>query len=149
MTDYYKITQKEREIDNLHIEKLTTQYLTENSKNWKLKKIQTIKKASQQKVHIYQIEIQDRFAIFDADLALENEHFEFLAVGHPIVNEALEHFIQHPHKNMMMKLRFSAIRKNGIYFVFILTYKIKANIHKKELLCVYTSSFDSNEFEIL
>ncbi|MCS7204418.1 MAG: SNF2-related protein [Leptospiraceae bacterium] len=138
--DYYKITNQEREVDNLHIEKLTNHYLSENPSSWKLEKFQTIKKPNKQKVHIYKIPSQEKLAIFDAEIALENEQFEFLAVGHPLVDEALNFYLNHPHKHAIIKLQAETLQKKGIFIVFLITYKNKDVVLRKELLSVVSSS---------
>ena len=150
LIDYYKITQQERSIDNLHIEKLTLCYLKDNKKSsFKLKKHKTVQNSLKQKANIYLLLPDNKLAVFDSDLALENESYVFLAVGHPLVDEALNYYLNHPSKKGIIKFRTDLVKQKGLYFIFIIHYNSNQFQEKKEIINVYLPSIFSKEFQIL
>lgn len=149
LTDYYKITQEEREIDNLYIEKLTLNYLKDNKNSqYRLKKIKTINNSHKQKANLYFLEPENKYAVFDSSLALENEHYAFLAVGHPLVDEALNFYLNHPNKRCIIKFKSSNINQKGLYFIFIVNYNSQVKQEKKEIINVYVPSIFSKDYQI-
>lgn len=150
LIDYYKFTQKERTIDNLHIEKITLNYLKDNKNSiYKLKKIKTIKNSLKQNVNIYQLLPENKLAVFDSSLAVENDNYIFLAVGHPLVDESLSYYLKHPKKKCIIKLQTDEISQKGIYFIFIVHYNSNQLQEKKEIINVFIPSIFSTEFQIV
>ncbi|GIX42777.1 MAG: RNA helicase [Leptospiraceae bacterium] len=150
LIDYYKFTQKERTIDNLHIEKITLNYLKDNKNSiYKLKKIKTIKNSLKQNANIYQLLPENKLAVFDSSLAVENDNYIFLAVGHPLVDEALSYYLNHPNKKCIIKFQTDEISQKGIYFVFIVHYNSNQLQEKKEIINVFIPSIFSTEFQIV
>ncbi len=138
LIDYYKITQKERIIDNMDLEKITLAYLKDNKKaNFSLQKIKTISSGKSKKTNVYKIQPANIPAIFDAEFALDNEHYSFLAIGHPVVDEALNYYLNHLTKKCIFKIKSQVVEK-GIYFIFIIHFSSK--IEKKEIITVKANS---------
>jgi hypothetical protein len=58
-------------------------------------------------------------ASFDSERALERDSLEFLALGHPLVEEAVDHYLSLPVGKSIHAIRDS---RNGYYFIYSLRY---------------------------
>lgn len=67
-----------------------------------------------------------RPATFRSELALEKESLDFLAVGHPLVDESLAYFLKHERRRTVQRLKLPRAagvpRNSGYYFVFLCYY---------------------------
>ncbi|MFN3603886.1 MAG: DEAD/DEAH box helicase [Leptonema sp. (in: bacteria)] len=141
LSDFYKVIQEERLVTHQHIERLVLDYLNENPHStFKLKKIKKIKN-----VNLYNLLPEHKIAVFDATTALENENYVFLAIGHKLVDEALEYYLNSSKKKSLIKLKINDYVKKGLYIICEIIYQNPKE--KKEILIVYTKGF-TNKFEI-
>lgn len=90
LEDYYAHTLEERQYNNSHLEELLLlyqEYFPEKCRS-RLQKTDN---------HYYYIETdgqpQKKLACFDSNLALQNDSLDFIAFGHPIVDDCIEDLI--------------------------------------------------------
>lgn len=142
LSDFYKITQEERVVNHQHIERITLDYLKQKAGS--LYNLKKLKKTN--KINLYILEPENKIAVFDSLTALENENYIFLAIGHKLVDEALNYYLSYIDKKFIIKLKINQFKKKGIYLIFEITYTYPQE--KKELLIVYYSA-SSEKFEFL
>ncbi|MDH5655241.1 MAG: SNF2-related protein [Spirochaetia bacterium] len=125
LDDYYRHTKKDRSLDNDNIEKVTLSYLKlQEDERFSLRKI--IDRNFPGRFSEYLL--TDRFtdsektATFRSEAALENESCEFLAAGHPLVENALQYFLRHDIKKSIIRLPSEGRFKKGYYFIFLVQY---------------------------
>lgn len=142
LSEFYRIIQEEKTVNHQHIEKLVLDYLRENhNTNFKLKKIRSLKN-----VNFYTLLPDNKIAVFDSITALENERYIFLAIGHKLVDEALEYYLNVSEHPTVIKLKSNRFSKKGIYIVFEIDFYYPKE--KKELLIVFSKK-SSNQYEIV
>ncbi len=142
LSEFYKVIQEERTVNNQHIERLVLDYLKENqNKDVSLKKIKKVKN-----INFYTLLPENKIAVFDSLTAFENERYVFLAIGHKLVDEALQYYLKFSNDVFIIKFRSNRFQKKGFYFVF------EVNVYfpkeKKELIIIFSKK-NSNEFEII
>lgn len=86
--EYYKITMKERRFSNNRIEKFINSLRAFYEEQYQ-EKFEIGKKES--KTGLYPVETVNgkKYGTFDSTIALENEEIDFLAFGHPIIEEII------------------------------------------------------------
>lgn len=118
LTDYYRFTEKDRAVKNSEIEHLCLYYTKQDCSRFLLE---------EEGQGIYQIirllDGKKTRGTFDSELALANDSLEFLAVGHPMVDECLEFFLDHPHRESFMELPASENLPCGHYFVYLVQFE--------------------------
>ncbi|MBL8021307.1 MAG: DEAD/DEAH box helicase family protein [Leptospirales bacterium] len=106
--DYYNFTQKERKITNRIIQTITLSYLRANPQ------VATIERREQD--FILRRGGVENLASFDSERALEKDTLEFLAIGHPIVEEAVESFLTRKLERTIHSIHMEG--RSGFYFIF-------------------------------
>ena len=133
LNDYYAHTRRNREIDNSEIERLTLQYvrshLTESFQ------LEAPPGSAKQKAPVgdnaelrpeYVLRLPDgqaREATFRSETALECQAAEYLAVGHELVDRALEHFLHQRERAVFLHVPPSGALASGWLFVFLVRYQ--------------------------
>lgn len=135
LDDYYRSTQKTRPLENLQIENLVKHYTgSDAAGRYTLSDEVDI----DDDVHYYKLKNHltntVRSATFNSELALSNEKFEFLAVGHPVVDEALSFYLENTASRSIQRL--PARKEPGFYFVF--ACKMGDSNGRIELCACYT-----------
>ena len=102
LQDYYDHTREDRAIENEEIEKLTLSYLRLNQDD-EFELVRRTGRGKNKDLGDYILKFKDtgveKAGTFNSDLALANDKLEFLAVGHRLIDRALEFFLSHPDKN--------------------------------------------------
>ena len=145
LTDYYDYTQERRSVANNEIESVVLKYLAQKPET--RFSLQAAAKriisedghaatnapdapafAGQGPIADFVITDHDtgtkRAATFRSELALEKDSLDFLAVGHPLVDEALEFFLKHDRRRTVQRLKLPqdlgrGPRRTGYYFIFL------------------------------
>ncbi len=121
LNDYYEFSRESRAIENNAIECLTLSYLRLNEDPVRLEKIaakagaKTGSKNAKRKSgdgsgagsgadYMLHDEKGSRTATFRSEIALTGDANEFLAAGHPLVERALEFFLEHPDRRTFQVL---------------------------------------------
>ncbi|MCB1170587.1 MAG: DEAD/DEAH box helicase family protein [Leptospiraceae bacterium] len=138
LTDYYRITEKERAIKNSEIEHLCTYFCqrTERS-SFSLEDLGG---------GIYEITRllngQKRHGTFDSEQALAKDSLDFLAVGHPLVDECLEYFLAHPERETFLEMKSSALKSEspceigkGHYLIYLVQFE--NGFQRTELMAIH------------
>lgn len=158
LNDYYEFTRENRQVDNHRLEEITLRYLRSNpsSKFQLIGNVQIIKKskpsprfasADMSPCYILQTaEAGRRPATFDSSKALENSDWEFLALGHPLVEEALGFFMTHSERNLILPAGSLGKRSPGYYFIFFCKYE--GGMDRAELMAAYVRVDLSTRVEI-
>ncbi|MCB1308380.1 MAG: hypothetical protein KDK30_09385, partial [Leptospiraceae bacterium] len=63
-----------------------------------------------------------RPATFRSDQALENEGHEFLAAGHPLIEESLAYFLKHPRRRCIVYAPEMDGRRSGACLIYVCRY---------------------------
>lgn len=113
--DYYNFTKKERTISNRLLEIITRSYLSEHPSVAKLEQDGTDFKLHRAGV--------TRAATFNSERALEKENLEFLALGHPLVEEAVEYYLSRGQEKIIYSIR---AKPAGYLFVYSVHYSAGA-----------------------
>ncbi len=119
--DYYEFTRQAREIDNDAIERITRMYLelypeaafaleADSDPAVRKKGVLTLVDLIHNIRHP---------ATFRSDTSLEREDLEFLAVGHPLVDRALNFFLLSPGQKTIARLAAPSETGAGVYFIFL------------------------------
>lgn len=134
LDDYYKFTQKTRPLENLQIENLVTHYI-QNDCNERYSLVNEVDVENNVNYYSFFNSLNGKKtkATFNSELALSNEQFEFLAVGHPVVDEAIQYYIEHSEARSIQALL--AKKEPGFYFVF--TCKLGVSNQRLELCACY------------
>ncbi|MCB1165215.1 MAG: DEAD/DEAH box helicase family protein [Leptospiraceae bacterium] len=118
LNDYYRITEKERAIKNSEIEHLCLYYTNIGESRFLLRKSDE---------GIYEITdcrtSEKRNGTFDSELALSRDSLDFLAVGHPLVDECLDYFLHHGEKETYLAMKAPDGLQPGHYFIFIVQFE--------------------------
>ncbi|MEQ9366425.1 MAG: hypothetical protein RIF32_19450, partial [Leptospirales bacterium] len=145
LSDYYDHTQEQRSIENEEIEGVVGKYIAQNPETRFVlqsaapRVLDTRGRtsgtnaafATEGPVGDYVLTDTKsgarRPATFRSELALEKDSLEFLAVGHPLVDEAIEFFLKHDRRRTVQRLRLprpgrGGTRASGYYFVFLCHY---------------------------
>ncbi|MEI7011285.1 DEAD/DEAH box helicase [Leptospira licerasiae] len=127
LEDYYKTTLQERSFTNQHLETFFVRYAKKYSDrlNFKLKTL---------KPQVYELDgvnYKGKKATFNSELALADDGLEFLAFGHPLIEEAVQSFLK---DRSGWKVGFYRASGNFLYFVFIVEFKF--SLDRKELFVV-------------
>lgn len=147
LSDYYEHTQSRRRLDNEEIERLCLRYsaLSPGARFTLTPASEAPRAAADSPAFAAEIVGEyvlhdqtnrlSRPATFRSELALEREQLEFLAVGHPFVDEAIAYFLNHSGRRTIQRL--SGAGKRGIYFVFLCHYQ--NGMSRSELLSALCS----------
>lgn len=168
LTDYYQFTQEQRGIDNQEIERLCLKYQRLGaSRRFTLtageasggdaggaRLLAPSRSGAEEPAFaaappgeyvLADLERKSRRpATFRSELALERDFYDFLAVGHPFVDEALAYFLEHAQRRTLQALRLPGRR--GIYFVFVCQYR--NGLSRAELLSCFVSGARLDQTEI-
>ncbi|MCB1189806.1 MAG: DEAD/DEAH box helicase [Leptospiraceae bacterium] len=128
LEDYYKHTLSDRDYDNTHLEEfilLVKQFYPEI-----LSEKITPKRAKIYKIKTDQIE---KLATFDSDTAMNDDFLEFLAIGNPIVDKPLNHFIDSG-LGYKKKLIDNPKYAHKIFFLFLVEFHF--SLKRTELYCI-------------
>ena len=127
LQDYYEHTGSGRSIDNRNLEKFTLAYL-ENSvdEHFRLQKKLIASSGREQGGPEYILEDLRRGgtrpATFRSDIALVDDRVDFLALGHPVVDRALDYFLEHPERKTIQAVPAPREAEAGLYFIFLCRY---------------------------
>lgn len=139
--EYYKITQTERKFSNEQLENFIMRYAL-------LKGESTISYNSKTKTHSFtDAEGNRKTGTFDSDEALSNSTLEFLAIGHPLVDQAINECIDDNLGGFTsVKVIKGDIQTEGILYTFKVNFRSVSQ--SSEFIPVF-STFDSkvSEFE--
>ncbi|MCB1137317.1 MAG: DEAD/DEAH box helicase family protein [Leptospiraceae bacterium] len=141
LTDYYRITEKERAIKNSEIEHLCMYFCqrTERS-SFSIRKLGD---------GIYELTRlltgERRKGTFDSELALAQDSLDFLAVGHPLVDECLEYFLAHPERETFLEMQSSAVKgdssfeiERGHYLIYLVQFE--NGFQRTELMAIHADT---------
>lgn len=155
LQDYYNHTLLERQFDNTHLE----EFISSFDRNFP--EISGIElEPAENKIYRVKSGKDWKLATFDSEEALQNDSLEFLAFGHPVVENAISYFIQnklgYSYKRVsspefqnkacfifMVDFRFGLSRKEIYYYEYDF---VKSKITKLSSL-PYCLKFDTNESE--
>jgi superfamily II DNA or RNA helicase len=132
--DYYNFTKKERTITNHLLQVITLSYLREHPASGTL--------VPQGRDFLLTQGTLARAATFDSERALEKENLEFLALGHPLVEEAVDHYLARGHEKLIYTIQH---KQCGLLFVYSVHYSMGA----LELLPVFVPESNPDRAEIL
>ncbi len=122
LQDYYAHTGDCRRIDNRNLENFTLQYL-DSAVDEHFRLQQKVRPESSGSAPEYVIEdlAQGRMApaTFRSDIALGDDRVDFLALGHRLVDRALDFFLAHPRRKSVQPMCAPAGQPPGLYFVFL------------------------------
>jgi hypothetical protein len=126
LDDYYKHTKKLRFIDNDNIEKVTMSYLKlREDDHFNLNKVVSTH-AEEEKIFKYVLRNKatgkEKPATFRSDIALDQDSIEFLAAGHPLVENALNFFLRYDSKKNIINVPANGNLIKGYYFIFLSKY---------------------------
>ncbi|MDX1958927.1 MAG: SNF2-related protein [Leptospiraceae bacterium] len=126
LQDYYNHTLSERSFDNSHLEKFLLEF------DFHLPNITGAKLEPADK-KVYRIYWKDnwKLATFDSEEALKNDSLEFLAFGHPLVENAIEYF-QDKEMGRGFGYLDSGKYSGKIYFIFLSHFKF--SLSRTEIL---------------
>jgi len=117
LDDYYDYTRKRRSVDNNDIEELTLNYLAlVNRSEFMLQRVDDPSRRAEYNL------LQNgaaRPATFRSEVALENDSIEFLANGHPLVETAIRHFLNHPGRRSIQLFPAQNGLATGYYFIYL------------------------------
>ncbi|MCB1323702.1 MAG: DEAD/DEAH box helicase family protein [Spirochaetales bacterium] len=138
LDDYYQHTREGRSVDNEQIEALTLQYLRLAESGYRLR--QPAKSdgplfVGAPRTSDYIVEHPDgkrKPATFRSEGALENENWEFLAIGHGLVDEALSFLLNHEYRHALVEVAAGGPLEPGLHFVFLCEYL--GGLNRSELL---------------
>jgi ERCC4-related helicase len=131
LDDYYSHTRGRRAVDNDEIEKLTLNYLEiSGSDEYILKREES--PLSKAEYTVSRKGESPRPATFRSEVALENEAFEFLAAGHPLVENALHFFLNRKDLRSIQCLPAGNGLIPGYYFIAICSFL--SGLNRSELI---------------
>ncbi|TGK06936.1 DEAD/DEAH box helicase [Leptospira semungkisensis] len=135
LEDYYKTTLQERSYTNQHLENFFVRYTKKYAErlNYKLKT---------NRHQVYELEgdhYKGKKATFNSEQALADDSLEFLAFGHPLIEDSVQSFLK---DRSGWKLGFYESNGNYIYFVFIVEFKF--SLDRKELFVVEVNRRSGN-----
>ncbi|TGK02928.1 DEAD/DEAH box helicase [Leptospira langatensis] len=135
LEDYYKTTLQERSYTNQHLENFFVRYTKKYSEklNYRLKA---------NRHQVYELEgdqYKGKKATFNSEQALADDSLEFMAFGHPLIEDAVQAFLK---DRSGWKLGFYESSGNYIYFVFIVEFKF--SLDRKELFVVEVNRRSGN-----
>ena len=143
LDDYYQHTREGRSVDNEQIEALTLQYLRLAESHFRLRR----PGGSDGPLFIgaprtsdFIVEHPDgkqKPATFRSERALENENWEFLAIGHGLVDEALSFFLNHEYRRALIEVNGADQLAPGWHFVFLCDYL--GGLNRSELLAAHVT----------
>jgi superfamily II DNA or RNA helicase len=117
LQDYYNHTLSERQFDNTHLE----DFICSFDRNFP--KISGIElEPAEQKIYRIKSSNTWKLATFDSEIALQNDNLEFLAFGHPIIENAINHFTNNK-IGYNYKIVPNYVLQNKILFVFLVHFK--------------------------
>lgn len=132
--DYYSFTKKERSISSQLLQVITLSYLKEHPASGVLT-------ADGRDFLLTQANVS-RAATFDSERALEQENLEFLALGHPVVEEAVDYYLTRGQEKRIYSVQH---RRSGFLFVYSVHYSQGA----LELLPVFVPESGPDQPEVL
>ncbi len=140
LNDYYAHTRRNRDIDNREIERLTLQYLSAHADEpLRLERKKSEPSGARRGLPAergaasasppapeFVLLLPDgtsRAATFSSEMALECQNADYLAVGHELVDRALEHFLHRSERPVFLNAKARAGLSSGWYFVFLVRYQ--------------------------
>ncbi|MCB1174063.1 MAG: DEAD/DEAH box helicase [Leptospiraceae bacterium] len=156
LDDYYSFSTNERHVDNLRLESIVLRYLQSKIEaDWHLERAPAAiiteprfsAEAAGQADYLLRkgADTIARPATFNSDKALENPRWDFLALGHPLVEEALRFYLEHSARHQILHCRQVGAFRQGWYFVFLATFK--NGMQRSELFSCHLN--DKEECQIL
>lgn len=138
--DYYNHTGDDRSIDNRNIENFTLQYLAGAvDEHFRLQKKLVGASGTANGPEYLLEDLQaggsPRPATFQSEVALGDDRVDFLALGHPVVNRALDHFLESRDRKSIQTVARTAAG-TGLYFVMLARYP---KARREELLSCLVS----------
>jgi len=136
LQDYYNHTLEERKFDNSHLEEFIISFdrFFPNESGVRLEPAES---------KIYRIKSGQswKLATFDSELALQNDSLEFLAFGHPIVENAINYFIKNK-----LGYGYKFIDSKEFYRKIIFVVLVDFQFHFKRIeIFYYQYDLDSKE----
>lgn len=135
LEDYYKTTLQERSYTNSHLEDFFVRY----SKTFPDEASCQVRTEAP---HLYKLDgeiYKGRKATFDSELALSNDNLEFLAFGHPLIDNAVLSFLK---DRRGWRTGFYQSNGNSVYFVFIVEFRF--SLDRKEIFTVEVNRRSGN-----
>jgi len=131
LEDYYKHTGQDRKIDNATLEDFVARYYRQFSREgFELRRLE---KGTAVEWEIKNCSTGEaRAATFQSDRALENDGLEFMALGHPAVDQALDYFLSVRQTTFVQTLR-APRGMAGLYYIFLAHY---SQLSHAELIAV-------------
>ncbi|TGL54185.1 DEAD/DEAH box helicase [Leptospira wolffii] len=135
LEDYYKTTLQERSYTNLHLEEFFVRYTRKcrDRLDFRIKSL---------KPQVYELDggrYKGRKATFDSERALADDSMEFLAFGHPLIEEAVHSFLK---DRSGWRMGFYESSGHSIYFVFLVEFKF--SLDRKEIFVVEVNRRSGN-----
>jgi superfamily II DNA or RNA helicase len=132
LKDYYDHTLEERKFKNNHLEEFVSKFeisfpnkLTYHiQKDFNSDSIYTVNYGNS----------KFKKATFDSDIALADDSLEFLAFGHPIVDNCFQHVIENK-ESIKSKIISNPQYRNKIYFIFLVDYLFSLQRSELSYLC--------------
>jgi superfamily II DNA or RNA helicase len=132
LKDYYDHTLEERKFKNNHLEEFISKFeisfpnkLTYHiQKDFNSDSIYTVNYGNS----------KFKKATFDSDIALADDSLEFLAFGHPIVDNCFQHVIENK-ESIKSKIISNPQYRNKIYFIFLVDYLFSLQRSELSYLC--------------
>jgi superfamily II DNA or RNA helicase len=125
LQDYYNHTLDERQFDNSHLEKFINEFISyfPGITNVSLEKVNN-------KIYKMKTENREKLATFDSETALQDDTLEFLAFGHPLVENAINYFA-----NNKLGFGYKVIKSkefnNKIFYIYIADFSF--SLRRSEL----------------
>jgi ERCC4-related helicase len=148
LKDYYDHTLEERKFKNNHLEDFISKFeeIYPNNLLYNLKK-----ETNSDHSNIYSIEYDSKKikkATFDSDLALVDDSLDFLAFGHPLIDECFNHVLNN-NDSFRSKIVQEKSHSGKIYFIYLVDYIFSLQRREIYYLCYdsVTKKFNKiNEF---
>jgi len=125
LQDYYNHTLDKRQFDNSHLEKFIIEFISyfPGITNTTLEKVNN-------KIYKMISENREKRATFDSETALQDDTLEFLAFGHPLVENAINYFT-----NNKLGFGYKVIKSkefsNKIFYIYIADFSF--SLRRSEL----------------
>ncbi|MCB1179242.1 MAG: DEAD/DEAH box helicase family protein [Leptospiraceae bacterium] len=125
LQDYYNHTLSERQFDNSHLEDFVLNH------DRYFPEVSGVEiEPAENKIYRIRLGSDWKLATFDSELALQNDSLEFLAFGHPIVENAINHFLDKK-LGYNYKIINSLDFRNKACFVFLVDFQF--GMSRKEI----------------
>jgi ERCC4-related helicase len=122
LKDYYDHTLEERKYNNEHLE----DFILKFSETYPTTSDFSITKTNSYKSEAYYSLLypdgKEKLGTFDSEIALANDNLEFLAFGHPIIDQCIQHVLS-SEESFRSKIITAPGFGNRIYFVYLVDMK--------------------------